>query len=63
MLLNPFHIKHRAANRDDFYLGVNIAIFSMNFPDGIIDFDFSLAVFYRFIQAKDPADVLSAAFI
>jgi hypothetical protein len=48
-LLNLLHIKHRAADRDDFDLGVNVAIFTMDFPDGIIDFYFTLAVFYRFV--------------
>jgi len=62
-LPNTLHIKHRAANRNDFYLAVNVAIFAVNFPDGIVYFDFALAVFYRLVQAKDPADVLIAPLI
>lgn len=57
-LINLFYVKHSATAGNDFDFGINVTILPLHFPDGVIDFDFTLTVFYRLIQVESTPYVL-----
>lgn len=57
------HLKHRPPNPCDFDFNMDVAVFSVDFPEGVVHFDFALAVLYRLVQVKNPPDVLRTAFV